>query len=339
MTLRLILLLSLVTASVVGQDMHFSQVTNFPLLINPALAGSYDAKYRASFSFRNQNLRIPNTAFSGVYNTAGISAEAKIFEELSDQNTWTVGFMALSDYAGSGSLATNQVMLASSYSLSLDRYGQSFLSIGGQVGFISRRIFSDDLLFESQVSEFEFDPRLPNLEPFLDGSNRIVPSMNFGIVYQQQLGDQVVCMAGFSLYNVNKPKDFFISTSNINVYSRANLHGGLLFNLDESSKLYPSIIYMKQGEFSQTNVGMSYSKQINDELAIIGGIRSRLGDAFILAGGLNYNNLAATISYDYTTSSLSKANKSIGALELNLTYLLGENKTSYSSNKMYCPSF
>lgn len=323
----------------IAQDMHFSQATNFPLLINPAFSGVYDAQSRASFSARNQNLRIPNTAFSGVYNTLGASFETKIFQEMTDQNTWSIGFMALTDYAGSGTLATTQGLFTTAYSLSMDRYGQSFLSFGGQIGFTNRRLFSDDLLFESQINEFNFDPRLPNLEPYLNGASQTSLLLNIGMLYQQQIGDNAVSQFGFSLYNLNNPKQFFYTNSGENIYSRLNLSAGVLFKLDDVSKIYPSIIYMKQGNFSSTNIGMSYTRELNETISLIGGIRNRVGDAFILIAGMKYNKFTTTVSYDVTTSSLSKANKSIGALELNLTYLFGESKEGYNSDKLYCPSF
>jgi len=322
-----------------GQDMHFSQATNFPLLINPAYTGVYDAGSRATLSIRNQNIQVPNTAFTGVYNTIGASFETKIFPELSEQNTWTIGLMGLSDYAGSGTLATTQFLFSTAYSLSLDRYGQSFLSFGGQAGITNRRLFSNDLLFESQINEFDFDPRLPNLEPYIDGNSINSFLLNLGVLYQQQLGDNAITQLGFSLYNLNNPKTYFYSGSNENVYTRVNATGGVLFKLDDYSKFYPSIIYMKQGNFHSMNIGMSYTREINESVSLTGGVRNRMGDAFILIGGLKYNQFYTTLSYDITTSNLSKANKSIGALELNLTYLFGENKMGYSSDRLYCPSF
>lgn len=322
-----------------GQDMHFSQATNFPLLINPAYSGLFEGKTRATFSARNQNLLVPNTAFSGVYNTFGASVDAKIFEELTDQNTWTVGLTMLSDYAGSGTLATTQAMAHVGYSLSMDRYSQSFLSFSAQGGLTNRRLFSNDLLFESQINEFEFDPRLPNLEPFIDGSSQTSLLLNVGAVYQQQLGDDAVSQLGFSLYNVNQPKQLFYSNSNENIYSRLNLTGGVLFKLDDVSKLYPSIVYMKQGSFHSTNIGMSYTREVSESVSLIGGLRARVGDAFIGIVGMKYNKFQTTFSYDITTSNLSKANKSVGAFELNLTYIFGDQKEGYGSDKMYCPSF
>ena len=340
--LRKLLLFITIQSSVqvwYGQDMHFSQATNFPLLINPAFSGVYNAKSRAIFSARNQNIQVPNSAFSGVYNTLGASFETKIFEEMTGQNTWSIGVMGLSDYAGSGTLATNQFLVSSGYSLSMDRYGQSFLSLAGQIGITNRRIFSKDLLFETQISEFNFDPRLPNLEPYIDGNSRSNFMLNIGALYQQQISDRAVCQLGLSLYNVNNPEVLFYSNSSENIYTRFNANGGVLFQLDDYTKLYPSIIFMKQGSFTSTNIGMSYSKDISDEVSISGGVRTRLGDAFILVAGMKYKNFYSTVSYDVTTSGLSKANKSMGALELNLTFLFGEAKEGYHSDKLYCPSF
>jgi type IX secretion system PorP/SprF family membrane protein len=339
MRVLLVIVFSTLLYDLSAQDMHFSQATNFPLLLNPAYSGLYNAKSRAIVSMRNQNIAIPNTAFTGVYNTLGASFETKICEEITNQNTWSVGLMALSDYAGSGTLATNQVMVTTGYNVSMDRYGRSFLSLGGQIGMISRRIFTNDLLFESQVKEYAFDPRLPNLEPFLDGRTQIVPSFNLGLIYQQHLSDNATSQLGFSIYNINKPKDFFISNSNANIFSRFNMTGGVLFKLDDVSRIYPSIVHMRQGEFTQTNIGMSYSNDLTDDVSVLAALRTRLGDAYILAAGMRYRKMNIVLSYDITTSSLSSANKSMGALELNVTFLFGEGKEQYGSDKQYCPSF
>ena len=321
----------------IGQDAHFSQAINFPMLINPAYSGAFDGQTRAILAVRNQNLTIPNTAFSGTYNTFGASIDHKIFPDYTDQNTWSIGITALSDYAGSGTLATNQVLLHTAYSLAMDRYSKSFLSIGGQVGVTNRRIFSKDLLYATQVGEFEFDPRLPNLEPFINDGSEYAFMLNIGALYQQQIGDNAVTQLGFSLYNVNNPQQFFFTNSKENIYARMNITGGILFNLDETSKIYPSIIFMKQGNFSSTNIGMSYNKDITDDVSIIAGLRSRLGDAFIAVAGVKYRQFQTTLSYDVTTSGLSKANNTVGALELNLTYILGKSTESYGSDKLYCP--
>ena len=245
--------------------------------------------------------------------------------------------MGLSDYAGSGTLATNQVLLHTAYSLAMDRYSRSFISFGGQIGVTNRRIFSKDLLFSTQIREFEFDPRLPNLEPYINEGSEYAFMLNIGVLYQQQIGDNAISQFGFSLYNVNNPNQFFFTNSKENIYARMNLTGGVLFNLDDFSKLYPSIIFMKQGNFSSTNVGMSYSYDLNDNVTLIGGLRARLGDAFIGVAGMKYRNFQTTLSYDVTTSSLSKANNSVGAIELNFSYILGKSTESYGSDKQYCP--
>jgi type IX secretion system PorP/SprF family membrane protein len=321
----------------IAQDAHFSQALNFPMLINPAYSGAFDGQTRALLSVRNQNLAVPNSAFSGVYNTFGASLDHKIFQDLTDQNTWSIGAMALSDYAGSGTLATNQLLIHSAYSLAMDRYSQSFISIGAQVGVTNRRLFSNDLLYASQVREFEFDPRLPNLEPFINEGSEYAFMFNLGALYQQQIGDNVVSQVGFSLYNINNPSQFFFTNSKENIYARMNISGGLLFKLDDFSQIYPSVIFMKQGNFSSTNIGMSYMYSLNDNITLIAGLRTRLNDAFIAVAGLKYNQFQATVSYDVTTSGLSKANNSIGALELNLSYILGKSTESYGNDKLYCP--
>lgn len=325
--------------NVFSQDVHFSQGLNFPLLINPSLGGQYDGTSRLVAAFRNQNISVPNSSFTGVYNTIAASYETKLFKEYTGTNSLAMGIVGTSDYAGSGTLATNDVIANVSYRLALDRYGRSSLSAGIQGGITSRRIFSNDLLFESQVNEFNFDPSLPNLEKYLDGSSHISPIFGIGTHYNQALSDNSIAHIGLSIFNVTSTNNLMFTNSTASSYARINIHTGVSFDLDESMTMYPSIIYMKQGPHNQFNAGMSFQKSINDDVKLIGGLRSRIGDAFIVIAGLKYLDFQTTFSYDFTTSGLSKINKTAGAFELNISYIFGEKEESYNSSKQYCPSF
>lgn len=322
----------------VAQDMHFSQAFNFPLLINPAYSGSFNGSSRAIVSFRNQNIVVPNSSFSGVYNTLAASFESKIFKEYTGDHTLSVGVMGVSDYAGSGTLATNDLMGNINYKIALDRYGRSSLSAAIQGGITSKRIFSNDLLFEAQAGEFEFDPALPNLEKYLDGSSQTNATFGIGTLYHQAFSDMAIGQLGFSLYNITSPKDVFQTNSLSSSYSRINIQAGVAFDIDESMTFFPSILYMKQGPSNQINLGMSFQKFLNDDFKLIGGVRSRIGDAFIVMAGFNYLDFQTTFSYDFTVSTLSKINKSVGAIELNIAYIFGPKDESNNSSKQYCPN-
>lgn len=322
-----------------AQDVHYSQISNFGLFYNPANTGNFNGNSRAMAIFRNQNIAVANTPVTGVYNSYGVSFDSKIFKEYTGDNTWSVGFLFNGDHAGEGTLSTHDFIVSTSYKLALDRYGSSFLSAGIQGGFTSKRLFSYDLIFGNQIEGFEFNPQVPSFETFLDGSTQIQSNFNLGVLWQQKVNDGFGYQMGFAIYNLNSPNQFFYENSTSSVYKRYVVHAGTEFFVDETMVISPSIVYMKQGPATQTNVGMIVKKNINENLNIIGGLRYRLKDAFILQAGMDYQKYKFTASYDFTVSGLSSANKTQGAFEISFGYVFGDEEEVSLSGKQFCPSF
>lgn len=336
--MRLFLLL-LISSKLGAQDVHYSQIANFGLYFNPANTGNFNGTSRAVAIFRNQNIAIANTPVTGVYNSYGAAFDTKIFQENTGDNTWSVGVLFNGDHAGEGTLSTHDFSIATSYKLALDRYGSSFLSAGIQGGITSKRLFSYDLIFGNQVSEFEFDPKIPNFESFLDGRAQIQANFNLGLIWQQKVSDGFGYQLGFAIYNLNSPNQFFYENSSSSVYKRFVVQAGTEFFVDESMVIAPSIVYMKQGPATQTNVSMIVKKNINEYLNVVGGLRYRIQDAFILQAGVEYQKYRVSASYDFTVSGLTKANKTQGAFELSFGYIFGDETEVSLSGKQFCPTF
>ncbi len=334
-----LLFLLLVSSKLIAQDVHYSQIANFGMFFNPASTGNFNGTSRAMAIFRNQNITIANTPVTGVYNSYGAAFDSKIFKENTGDNTWSVGVLFNGDHAGEGTLSTHDLMIATSYKLALDRYGSSFLSAGIQGGFTSKRLFSYDLIFGNQVHEFEFDPNIPNFESFLDGRSQIQVNLNLGVLWQQKVNDGFGYQMGLAIYNLNNPNQFFYENSNSSVYKRYVTHAGAEFFVDESMVLAPSIVFMKQGPATQTNISMIVKKNINEYVNVIGGFRYRIQDAFILQAGVEYQKYRISASYDFTVSGLSSANKTQGAFELSFGYIFGEETEVSLSGKQFCPTF
>ena len=75
---KLILILIVISpiSCVMGQDIHFTQTSNTPLLINPAAAGVYDGWERVVINQRNQWLGA-GTQFM----TTSVAADANFFKD------------------------------------------------------------------------------------------------------------------------------------------------------------------------------------------------------------------------------------------------------------------
>src|ERR1043165_4331721 len=88
-----------------GQDLHFSQFMNSPLLTNPANTGFIPGgDYRLGVNFRNQWSSI----MSLPYKTMSAFGDAQILQNENDG--WVgIGGVILRDVAGSGNLTSTRV--------------------------------------------------------------------------------------------------------------------------------------------------------------------------------------------------------------------------------------
>src|SRR5580765_4269257 len=89
-----------------GQDLHFSQYFNAPLLTNPANTGfEPDADWRAGINYRNQWAGVLNNP----YKTMIAWADAQLFNDRFENGWMGVGAVVLKDVAGSGNLSSTKI--------------------------------------------------------------------------------------------------------------------------------------------------------------------------------------------------------------------------------------
>ena len=87
------------TLSGSAQDIHFSQFTNAPLQLNPALTGFTECKLRIGINYRNQW-----NSISTPYITQSAYIDGKIRQRLAKQDWFGIGGLFINDKAGEGSL-------------------------------------------------------------------------------------------------------------------------------------------------------------------------------------------------------------------------------------------
>ncbi len=154
-----ILLLSLLNAK--GQDIHFSQFFEAPLLRNPSLAGIYTGDYRIQGVYRDQWNSITN-----AYRTGSLNAEYKMPVGVGNDFI-TAGLQALFDKAGTVGLTTTQILPALNYHKSLSNEKTMYLSLGFMGGLIRKSIDITKITTDNQFSGGGYDGTLPTGENFL----------------------------------------------------------------------------------------------------------------------------------------------------------------------------
>lgn len=299
-----------------AQDLHFSQYFNSPLLVNPANTGFVpDRDWRVGINYRNQWASITDYP----YKTMALWGDVQVLNN-SIPNGWVgLGGSLLKDVAGSGSLSSTKGFASVAYHQLLGF--SSLLSAGFNVGFANKRIDISKLTFGNQWNGKFFDSNIPSGETFAFNSVTYL-DLQAGLNYAFFPTDNAFLNAGFSVLHLNRPKESFFNNEDIDtrIEPRYTVFVNGSFKLNDQWIINPNVYISKMGNAYETVAGLNarYNLSGNGEVQLIGGIYARLNDAIIPVIGLEWNDLAVTINYDATTSSLSSFNQSRGAYELSI---------------------
>ena len=300
MTRQLLCFLAMIlvaTSAIRAQDPVFSQFYSTPLLLNPAFAGTTFAP-RIAASYRNE---WPTATDVGVaYSTYAVS-----YEQFVEQANSGIGLMVLSDDAGDGLLKMTNFMASYAYRIAVNDDLQ--IKLGVEAGFRQYALDWDKLVFLDQIHPIE-GPVLPSSEIQPDALSNTIFDAGAGLlVFSSQF------YGGISLHHLTTPNEGFLRVNNGLVEGlplRLSLHGGAQFIVKEGNKrqpasfISPNILFLKQGDQGQLNVGAYYSMG----LVFAGGwYRHAFGnpDAAIAMVGFSYNVFKIGYSYDFTLSRLA----------------------------------
>jgi type IX secretion system PorP/SprF family membrane protein len=319
-----------------GQDLHFSQFFNNPLLTNPANTGFIpDADYRLGASYRNQYSNI----MSVPYKTMSIYGDAQVFRDRIETGWMGLGGAILRDVAGSGSLTSTKIYASIAYHQMLGL--SSLLTAGFNIGWANKRVDQSKLTFPDQFDGKFFDATLPTSVQLLNNSVSYF-DMQAGINYAYFPTEDIYINAGYSIHHVNRPKETFFEDDET---SRLDMrHIGFInaiLKMNDKVIINPTAYYTNMAKASELVVGMNaaYNLSGDGDKQIIGGLFYRYGDAIIPTVGLQINNIRFTFSYDVTTSSLKNFNHSFGADEFNLLYKGYYNPFNGDRQQTLCPVF
>ncbi|MGN6530768.1 MAG: PorP/SprF family type IX secretion system membrane protein [Ginsengibacter sp.] len=319
-----------------GQDLHFSQFFNNPLLTNPANTGFIpDADYRLGASYRNQYSNI----MSVPYKTMSIFGDAQVFRDRIETGWMGLGGVIERDVAGTGSLTSTQIYASVAYHQMLGL--SSLLTAGFNVGWANKRIDQSKLTFPDQFDGRFFDATLPTAVQLLNNSVSFF-DMQAGLNYAYFPTEDVYINAGYSIQHVNRPKETFFAEDNSSTIPMR--HIGFIngiFKMSDVVIINPAAYYTIMAKSSELVIGMNaaYNLSGDGSKQIIGGLFYRYGDAFIPMVGLQVGNVRFTFSYDVTTSSLQNYNHSFGADEFNVLDKGFYNQFNGNRKETLCPTF
>ncbi|MFH1320703.1 MAG: PorP/SprF family type IX secretion system membrane protein [Bacteroidota bacterium] len=313
-----------------AQDIHFSQFYQTPLLINPALTGSFNGDMRALINYKDQWRSI-----ASPYKTMALSYDAALLKKKWENSYLGAGFSAFNDRVAKFNWGITQFSLSLSSIISLNE--QHKVSAGLQGGIAQRSFNSTNLKWDNQFDGQNYDVALPSSETE-NFNSRIFGDFSAGVSWSfakeqstMSANDHFMANAGVALYHINKPEQNFYSYEINRLYSKLVLHGGTYIGIKNTNiTLIPSVLFLKQGPAQEINLGgmiryrlkqeSKYTGFIKEAAVLFGG-HYRTEDAFIPSFMLEIANFALGISYDVNTSGLRAASNGQGGVEISLRYI------------------
>jgi type IX secretion system PorP/SprF family membrane protein len=312
-----------------GQDPHFSQYNNSPLLLNPANAG-LNNDLRALINYRQQWRSVANP-----FKTAGFSFDANVTKDKYRKASLGIGIQLINDQSGDAKLNLNQGNLNISSVIRLDEYSK--LSVGLMGGFGTRSINYSSLRWESQYQNGSYNATTNSGEnlasssfSYMDAGAGIAWSYGKDQGYITQ-NNGVKLTVGLSAFHFGIPKTSFIGSSDEKLNTKYIFHArGELGKQNTNLTFIPELVFVQQSSLREIILGNTFRYLLKEgshftgftkSSAISLGINYRVKDALIASFGVDYGNFSVYMGYDITMSKLSAANKGRGGFEIALKFV------------------
>ncbi len=314
---RVVIALGLIVTAGLGdlmaQDPEFTQFYANPLYLNPAFAGTARCP-RICLNYRNQWPGI-----SGTFVTYSASYDQHI-----DGIGGGLGFIMTNDRAGQATINTTNISGIYSYQLNITR--EFSIKVGLQATYMQKSVDWNKLNFGDMI-----DPRrgfvystaeVPNV------TSRTNVDFSAGL-----LGYSRRYFFGFAVHHITEPDEGFLGPSKLPM--KFTGHAGAVIPLGGrygESSISPNILFQKQQDFQQLNLGLYFTKG-----PIVGGLWYRNQDSFILLIGFQQDLFKFGYSYDVTVSKLTNATAGSHELSFQMQFQCKPKKKKFRT--VSCPSF
>lgn len=329
LTFILTLFMLSLSQSVIGQDIHFSQANQVPMLINPAAAGVFNGWERISVNHKNQWLGAGTRFF-----TTSVAADLNLLKPRRGNGAHMgMGLQFYNDIGGDSKFGTRQVLISFSGIVPLDENQQ--LSGGLQFGFGQKFGDFNTLYFANQFDGETFNVANPsgeanNVATFAYGD------ISAGLFYRygnHKIGfsrdNALDFRFGVAYFHANKPTLQYRLGSTEELFSKIVIHSSIIKDFDGSKLGVEAFVNVySQGPHNEILIGSllryrlkSGSKitGINRDMYLSAGLIYRVEDAIAPTVNFQIKNFDFGLSYDITISDFGSYYRS-GGLEFSLKY-------------------
>lgn len=308
-TLSLLLLFGAAHA----QDAEYSQFYANPIYLNPGFAGTSE-QGRIAVNYRNQWPQQGSTFVN----------YAVSFDSYFKKLGGGIGAQIHNDRELNGIVERTNLNLFYSHHVKINP--RFFFDLGLQVGMTYKKLDYQNLIFPDMINQLTGE-RYLGAEEVPEKASLFYPDFGVGVI-----GQYDSFYGGISINHLNQPDESVFIGDNrgkLPIKVTAHLgaksykwHHGLL---SRRFTLSPNVIYQRQGDFSQLNMGLYLL-----EKSFSGGIwyRQTSGiepESIILMLGVMRTKFKFGYSYDMSLSKLR--NYSNSAHEISLIFFIGEKHT------------
>ncbi|HIO73022.1 MAG TPA: type IX secretion system membrane protein PorP/SprF [Flavobacteriales bacterium] len=330
--LSIILILSLlITGMLYAQDIHFSQFYRTPLLINPALTGTFTGNHRAYINYRNQWKSVGTP-----YKTFAFAYDMPFYRKKWKGGYLGAGLFAFNDNAGTNNLSTTQINLSLSGIVLIN--AQQKISAAIQGGLTQMSINYGKAIWGNQFQNHSYNANNPSGELNLNREPVYNGDINAGLSWRYAKNetnisskDQLSATAGFAIFHINQPKQNLFSGQVDRLYTKYAIHASANIGLKGLNSFFvPSLIFYRQGKTTEFTAGTLIRYRIKEESRYTGfikessislGLHYRHLDAMIPSVIIDVSGFSVGISYDINISPLTKASSGRGGIEISLKFI------------------
>jgi type IX secretion system PorP/SprF family membrane protein len=321
-----------------SQDIHFSQLLENPLSLNPALSGAFDGKFYAEINYRNQWNSVAQNG--NGYNTMAATMEFHNMLRSWNSGYLSPGFSIINDESGDAHLTNLELDFSLAAGLFIN--DNNCITAGLQAGWAQNSISLTGLEWDDQFINGVYNPNAPINEPYL-GNSFSYADFSGGIAWHYGVGetnmssnDAIKASVGAAIYHINEPTMSYFGTNGTNgngtdLYRRYTFYGNMEIGVPNTNLgVLPMVVYMQQGPAWEVDAGAKLRYVINPQSKYTGnhkgsaldlGLYYRVDDAVIALLGLEWSNYALGFSYDFNTSALTTASHGDGAFEISLRFI------------------
>ena len=301
-----------------GQDIHYSQFYNAPLVINPAKTGIFNGDKRINLSYKDQasSLPVPWRNFTGSY-------DMKFYPENSDDHFFSGGFIFNYDRQGQSKLNLANFNLSGSYTRILNPH--NLITFGLSLGYATRGFNNETLTWDRQWDGRVFNSSLPSGETNLNADRVSFFENSVGINYRAQRDSRTKLDLGIGVFHLIEPKTAFFAGDDIKLPRRISLTGIGSLELASALDLQLHGLAHYQGDYTEYIIGGLLKFHINQtpgkEWQLHLGVNYRTKKAIAPTVAVQYRNLYVSASYDIDLSEFANTRPSGNGIEIHFRYI------------------